>query len=140
MLLVVFLGFNGVIEAFLFAKGKESITQYNFFSVITTCIYLASTIAFLYGGFGAAGLFMGNIVNMSLRIFLCWSLEIRKYISIGELLQRVRPSFLFITVSAILFIFSHKDYGMAQNMFTNSILKFLLGAALFGVNLLPILF
>jgi hypothetical protein len=94
----------------------------------------------LYGGFGASGLFMGNIVNMSLRIILCWNLEIHQYISIGELLQRIKPSLLFVIVSAVVFIVSHKEYGMTQNLFANSILKFLLGAVLFGINLLPIIF
>lgn len=74
MILVVFLGFNGIMEAFLFAKGKDTINKYNFLSIITTCIYLASTIAFLLGGFGASALFLGNIVNMFLRIIICWNL------------------------------------------------------------------
>lgn len=72
MVLVVFLGLNGVIEAFLFARGKQSINKYNYFSFITTGIYLGSTILFLNLGMGAAGLFMGNIINMASRICVCW--------------------------------------------------------------------
>ena len=140
MLLVVFLGYNGVIQAFLFARGKESVTRYNFFSIITTCIYLASTIAFLYGGFGASGLFIGNIVNMALRIMLCWMLEINRYISFVQLLRRIKPSLLFLIVSVSVFFASHKEYGVTQNIFSHIILKFLLGAVLFGINLLPILY
>jgi O-antigen/teichoic acid export membrane protein len=139
MLLVVFLGFNGVMEAFLFAKGT-AIMRYNFFSVITTCIYLASTFAFTYGGLGAAGLFLGNILNMALRIILCWSLEISQHIGLGELLLRIRPSLLFVVVWAAVFLAGHKEYGFAQKVSSNSLLQFLLGAVLFGVNLLPIVF
>lgn len=72
--LLVFLGLNGVIEAFLFAKGKDSINRYNWMSIITTGVYLGSTIVFLQMGYGAAGLFLGNIINMSLRIINCWYL------------------------------------------------------------------
>jgi len=72
MVLVVFLGLNGVIEAFLFARGKQSINKYNYFSFITTAIYLGSTILFLNLGMGAAGLFLGNIINMASRISVCW--------------------------------------------------------------------
>lgn len=139
MLLVVFLGFNGVMEAFLFAKGTV-IMRYNFFSVVTTFIYLASTFAFTYGGLGAAGLFLGNILNMALRIILCWILEISQHISLGELLKRVRPSLLFVTVCGIIFLAGHKEYGVAQKVSSNNLLQFLLGAVLFGINLLPVLF
>lgn len=139
MLLVVFLGFNGVMEAFLFAKGT-AIMRYNFFSIITTCIYLASTFAFTYGGFGASGLFLGNILNMALRIILCWLLEISQHIGLADMLVRIRPSLLFLAVSGVVFVAGHKDYGFAQKVSTNTLLKFLLGAVLFGVNLLPILF
>jgi len=74
MTLIIFLGFNGIIEAFLFAKGKDSISRYNYFSVGTTIIYLVATIAFLKIDLGATGLFLGNIVNMALRIVVCWFL------------------------------------------------------------------
>jgi hypothetical protein len=72
MILVVFLGLNGVIEAFFFAIGKKVINKYNFYSIFTTAIYLTATVTFFTLGYGTAGLFMGNIVNMSSRIILCW--------------------------------------------------------------------
>jgi hypothetical protein len=71
---------------------------------------------------------------------MCWILEIKRYISLGELLQRIHPSALFIIVTTIIFVASHKEYGITQTWFSNSILKFLLGALLFGINLLPILY
>ena len=74
MVLVVFLGLNGVIEAFFFAIGKKSINKYNFLSIFTTAFYLAVTVYLFILGFGTAGLFIGNIVNMSSRIILCWYL------------------------------------------------------------------
>lgn len=72
--LLIFLGLNGVIEAFLFAKGKESINRYNWLSIVTTGVYLGSTVLFLEMGYGAAGLFLGNIINMGARIINCWYL------------------------------------------------------------------
>lgn len=74
MILVIFLGLNGVIEAFFFAVGKNSINKYNFMSIFTTGAYLVSTILFLKMGYGTAGLYFGNIINMSSRIILCWYL------------------------------------------------------------------
>ena len=74
MVLVIFLGLNGVIEAFFFAVGKDSIRKYNSLSIFTTTVYLALTMVFLQLGYGAAGLFLGNIINMSSRIVVCWYL------------------------------------------------------------------
>lgn len=72
MVLVTFLGFNGVFESFLFARGQQSIIKYNYFSVVATVVYLISTVVFLEAGLGAAGLFCGSIVNMGGRIAICW--------------------------------------------------------------------
>jgi hypothetical protein len=72
--LLPFLGFNGIIEAFTFARGKESISKYKYFSVLTTGIYLFASFIFLKLDFGASGLFLSNIVGMSSRIILCWVL------------------------------------------------------------------
>jgi oligosaccharide translocation protein RFT1 len=140
MALIIFLGFNGVIEAFLFARGKESITKYNYLSIATTAIYLAATIGFLQMGLGAAGLFLGNIVNMSLRIIVCWYIEICQHISFAELLRNVMPTMYFLVTSVGLFFASHKHYGFAQTAFSHNILNFGLGVALFCFNLLPVVY
>lgn len=108
MTLIIFLGFNGIIEAFVFAKGKESINKYNYFSIVTTGIYLLATIAFINAGLGAAGLFMGNIVNMALRIMVCWCIEINRHIKLSALLVEIRPSLLYSITSIVLFIAGHK--------------------------------
>lgn len=52
---------------------------------------------------------------------------------------RIRPSFIFLIVSASVFFAGHKDYGFIQGIFHNIILKFLAGGALLAVNLFPIL-
>jgi hypothetical protein len=46
---------------------------------------------------------------------------------------------MFTLVSIAVFIIGHKEYGYTQQLFTNVILKFLFGAVLLGINLLPIL-
>lgn len=96
--------------------------------------------AFLYGGCGASGLFLGNIVNMAMRIIVCWNLEISKYIKFSHILQKVKPSFLFTIASVVVFVLGHKEYGYIQGLFNNIILKFLSGAILLGLNVLPILY
>jgi O-antigen/teichoic acid export membrane protein len=140
MVLVSFLGLNGVIEAFFFAIGKTSINKYNFLSIFTTALYLGSTMLFLRLGYGTAGLYFGNIINMFSRIILCWYLEIRLHISAGKLLREVRPSLFFAFTSLGIFIISHKRYGYTLDLFSNSLLTMALGGILFGVNLLPIIF
>ena len=140
MALLIFLGLNGVIEAFLFAKGKESLTKYNFMSIVLTGIYLASTIFFLQLGYGAAGLFLGNIINMTSRIIVCWYLEIQFHISITTLLSKARPSSLFLLVSIAIFIACHHEYGFALHLFEKTLFKMALGVVFFGLNFTPILF
>ena len=140
MVLVVFLGLNGVIEAFFFATGRNSINKYNFLSIFTTAFYLAATVFFFTLGFGAAGLFLGNILNMSSRILLCWYLEIRFHIDFPTLLKEIRPSLTFSITSILIFILCHKQYGYALNIVDHNMIKLALGGILFGVNLLPIIF
>ena len=82
-LLVVFLGYNGVIEAFFFSKAKNSMNRYNFLTIFTTSIYLGITVGFLKYEMGTPGLFMGNIINMALRIMLCWNLQLKSYLPLG---------------------------------------------------------
>jgi hypothetical protein len=140
MLLVVFLGLNGVIEAFFFAVSQEKVNKYNFWSFFTTALYLASTVLLLKLGYGVAGLFMGNIINMSSRIILCWLLEIRHHISFSALLSSARPPLSFIICSLSIFLLCHKDYGYALKISQNTFLQLALGGILFMLNLVPILF
>lgn len=52
---------------------------------------------------------------------------------------RIRPSFIFLIVSVVVFLAGHKDYGFVQGIFSNIVLKFLAGGALLAVNLFPVL-
>lgn len=57
--------------------------RYNFLTIFTTSIYLGITVGFLKYGMGTPGLFMGNIINMALRIMLCWNLQLKSHITLG---------------------------------------------------------
>jgi hypothetical protein len=51
----------------------------------------------------------------------------------------IKPSVYFITLSLILFLLSHKTYGLFQNIFANNYLTILLGGIIFCLNLSPII-
>ena len=117
MILVIFLGYNGVIDAFLLARGKESLPKYNYLSLPTTALYLAATVALTYMGLGATGLFLGNIFNMALRTTLCWFLEVRNHITFSSLVSEIRPSALYLVTTLMVFLSCHSGIGHAQSWF-----------------------
>lgn len=68
------MGMNGILEAFTFARGKESVARYKYFSIVTTVLHVAATFMFVRMDLGTAGLFFGNAVSMVGRICVCWFL------------------------------------------------------------------
>jgi hypothetical protein len=138
--LVVFLGYNGVIEAFFFSKAKNSINRYNFLTIFTTSIYLGLTVGFLKYGMGTPGLFIGNIINMALRIVLCWNLQLKTFMPLGSFLLKIRPSIPYMITSILIFWLSHSELGLAQSFTTNHVLNMLIGGILLLFNFIPIIF
>lgn len=70
------LGLNGTMEAFLLARAHptRTIPKFKYFSILCTGAYLASSYGLLESGFGAKGLFIGNVIGNALRIIVCWFL------------------------------------------------------------------
>ena len=101
---------------------------------------MGSTVLFLNLGLGAAGLFLGNIINMASRIFICWHLEIKLHISFSKLVSEIKPSIFFMLTSIVLFVVSHKHYGFVLKFSYHLILRCLIAAILFATNLFPIVF
>lgn len=62
-------------EAFLFAKGGKSFTNYKYISIFPTTAYICLSFYFItYLNFGTASFFLANSVSMMIRIVISWNL------------------------------------------------------------------
>ena len=114
--------------------------RYNFLTIFTTSIYLGLTVGFLKYGMGTPGLFMGNIINMALRIMLCWNLQLKTFLPLGQLLLKIRPSVFYMITSLLIFWLSHPEFGLAQSFTANHVLNMMIGGILLLFNFMPIIF
>ena len=73
--LLSFLGINGIMEAFLFAKAGKEFKNYKYISIIPTAVYVVLSFLFInYLNLGTGSFFLGNAVSMVIRIIISWNL------------------------------------------------------------------
>lgn len=97
-----------------------------------------SCLLFVNIGYGVTGLFLGNIIGMALRICLTWTLEIKNHIQLWAFWLRVKPPTGYAILTIFLFVLGHKEMNLLHRKSMGPVLTFLIGGALFVVNLLPI--
>ncbi len=141
-MLLSFLGINGVMEAFLFAKGGKSLQNYKYISIFPTSVYICLSFYFIrYLSFGTGSFFLANTVSMIIRIIISWNLEVKKHISLNKFLLSIKPSNLFLASLILTFLLGNPSLSAFGITRFNSYFKnMILGGALFGINILVIAF
>lgn len=81
------LGINGIMEAFLFAKGINSFKVYNYASVFPAVIYTLLSFYFIrFTTLGTGSFFIANTISMMIRVAISWNLEIKKHVTLRTFL------------------------------------------------------
>ena len=74
-ILLSVLGINGIMDAFLFAKGVNSLKMYKYISIIPTVIYVLLSFYLLnHTNWGTSSFFLANTLTMMIRIVISWNL------------------------------------------------------------------
>ncbi len=140
--LLSFLGINGIMEAFLFAKGGKSIQNYKYISFFPTSVHIFLSFYFIhYLEIGTRSFFIANTVSMVIRIIISWNLEVKKHIDLKKFLLLIKPSNLFIASLVLTFLLGNPAIPFFSLPRFNGYFKdMLLGGFLFGINILVIAF
>lgn len=115
---------------------------YKYISVFPTLVYILLSLYFIsYLNIGAGSFFLANTISMVIRIIISWNLEIKRHISLGNYINSIKPSNLFLISLIITFFLGNPNIPfLGIKRFNSYFLNMLVGGFLFAINLLIIAF